>query len=143
MPKWQKVTGRHFARAGHALTSGAMRCNGVALLGSAVAVVLVAGACGGDSDEGSSDADVTVVAKDSLQFDADAYTADAGEVAIAYEGSGSMTHTLLIEGVDGFELTVSGSGGTDEGTVDLEPGDYVLYCDIPGHENMRATLTVE
>jgi plastocyanin len=121
-----------------------MQRTGVALLGSAAAVVLALGACGGDSDdEGSSDADVTVVAEDSLQFDEDGYTADAGEVAIAYEGSGSMTHTLLIEGVDGFKLTVSGSGGTDEGTVDLEPGDYVLYCDIPGHEDMRATLTVE
>jgi uncharacterized cupredoxin-like copper-binding protein len=38
---------------------------------------------------------------------------------------------------------VTSNGDTDEDTVELEPGDYQIYCDIPGHESMKATLTVE
>jgi plastocyanin len=86
---------------------------------------------------------VTVVAQDSLSFDRDEYTAGAGEVTIDYENGGNMTHTLLIDGVDDFKLSVAASGDTDEGTVELEPGDHRIYCDIPGHESMEATLTVE
>jgi uncharacterized cupredoxin-like copper-binding protein len=38
---------------------------------------------------------------------------------------------------------VASSGDTDEGTTELEPGDYRIYCDVPGHSAMEATLTVE
>jgi uncharacterized cupredoxin-like copper-binding protein len=38
---------------------------------------------------------------------------------------------------------VTSEGDTDVGTADLEPGEYRLYCDVPGHESMEATLTVE
>jgi uncharacterized cupredoxin-like copper-binding protein len=38
---------------------------------------------------------------------------------------------------------VTGSGDTDEATVELEAGEYQIYCDIPGHESMRATLNVQ
>lgn len=123
-----------------------MRSAGVILIGSAATVAtasLVLGACGGDGDDdGGSAADVTVVAEDTLSFDQGDYTAEAGEVTITYEAGGSMTHTLLIEGVDDFELQVSSTGDSDTGTVELTPGSYELYCDIPGHESMRATLTV-
>jgi plastocyanin len=114
------------------------------LLGSAAMATVVLGACGDDDDDagGGGDADVTVVAEDTLSFDKGDYTAEAGEITIRYEAGGSMTHTLLIEGVDGFELQVSGTGSEDSGSVDLEPGSYELFCDVPGHEGMRATLTV-
>ena len=65
------------------------------------------------------------------------------EVTIDYENGGNLTHTLLIDGVDDFKLSVSANGDTDEGTAELEPGDYRIYCDIPGHESMEAMLTVE
>ena len=121
-----------------------MRRAGVILTGSAAAATVLLGACGGDGDDGggAAAADVTVVAEDTLSFDQGDYTADAGEVTIDYEAGGSVTHTLLIEGVDDFELQVSSTGDTDTGTVDLEPGEYQIYCDIPGHESVRATLTV-
>jgi plastocyanin len=118
-------------------------------MGSALAATVVLGACGDDDDDttsgpsGPATHDVTVVAKDSLSFDKGDYAALAGEVNITYEAGGNLTHTLLIEGVDDFKLQVTGSGDTDEATVDLDPGDYEIYCDIPGHESMRATLTVE
>ncbi len=35
-------------------------------------------------------------------------------------------------------------GGTDSGNLTLEPGRYILYCDIAGHRSsgMEARLTV-
>ena len=123
------------------------------LIGALVITGAVLAGCGGDDDGGGGDgpstgsgdggdSTLTVVAQDSLRFDQDEYTAAAGEVTIDYENSGNLTHTLLIEGVDHFKLSVTSNGDADEGTVDLEPGDYRIYCDIPGHESMEATLTV-
>ena len=123
-------------------------------IGALVVAGAVLAGCGGDdggggggnglsSGSGGGGDTVTVVAQDSLRFDRDEYTASAGEVTIDYETSGNLTHTLLIDGVDDFKLTVTSSGDTDEGTVELEPGDYRIFCDIPGHESMEATLTVE
>jgi cytochrome c oxidase subunit 2 len=129
------------------------------LVGALVIAGAALGGCGGDDgDSGADGGDdglstgsegagnggvVTVVAEDSLSFDQDEYTASAGEVTFEYENGGSMTHTLLIDGVDDFELRVTSSGDTDEGSAELEPGEYRLYCDIPGHESMESTLTVE
>jgi plastocyanin len=128
---------------------------GLTWIGALVVAGAVLAGCGGDDDGGGGGGDglstgsggggdtVTVVAQDSLRFDRDEYAASAGEVTIDYENSGNLTHTLLIDGVDDFKLTVTSSGDTDEGTVELEPGDYRIFCDIPGHESMEATLTVE
>jgi plastocyanin len=126
------------------------------LIGALVIAGAVLAGCGGDDDDagggagnglttgsgGGSGGSVTVVAQDSLRFDRDSYSADAGEVTIDYENSGNLTHTLLVDGVDDFKLSVASNGETDEGTVELEPGDYRIFCDIPGHESMEATLTV-
>lgn len=123
-----------------------IRPAGIGVIGLAsVATIATLAACGSDEDSGpsASEADVTVVAEDSLQFDQTSYSAPAGEVVIAYEDGGNLTHTLLIDGVDDFELRVTSQGDSDVGTADLEPGEYRLYCDIPGHESMEATLTVE
>jgi plastocyanin len=125
------------------------------LIGALVITGAALAGCGGDDDAsaggdglstGSGDgggSTVTVVAQDSLSFDDDEYTASAGEVTIDYENGGNLTHTLLIDGVDDFKLSVAANGETDEGTVELEPGDYRIYCDIPGHESMEATVMVE
>jgi cytochrome c oxidase subunit II len=127
----------------------------VTLIGVLVITGVVLAGCGGDDDDdggddglstGSGDGaggTVTVVAQDSLSFDQDEYTASAGEVTIDYENGGNLTHTLLIDGVDDFKLSVTSNGDIDEGAVELEAGDYRIYCDIPGHESMEATLTVE
>jgi cytochrome c oxidase subunit II len=95
------------------------------------------------TDGGGDDGSVTVVAEDTLSFDRDDYSVPVGEVTIDYENGGNIAHTLLIDGIDDFKLTVASSGDTDEGTTELEPGDYRIYCDVPGHGSMEATLTVE
>lgn len=116
----------------------------------AAAVALPLAACSdddGDADGGSTSAPegaITVVALDSLEFDQDAYEATAGEVTFVYENDGSLPHTLLVDGIDADEFKLS-VGDTDQGSVELEAGEYVLYCDVPGHREagMEADLTVE
>ena len=112
---------------------------------------LVLAACGGD-DSGSDstsapvDADVVVKAVDPLQWDQPTYSAQAGDVAIAVENDSSQPHNLHIVGPDQVELPLSldipSKGDTDTGTVSLTAGDYTLICTVPGHANMKSTLTV-
>ncbi|HJR26973.1 MAG TPA: cupredoxin domain-containing protein [Acidimicrobiales bacterium] len=115
-----------------------------------IALALGLTACGDDdaatapsSTPRSAESVVEVVATD-IAFDADAYEASAGTVTIEYRNDGAIPHTLVIEDVAGFKLDVPNTAAEDKGTTDLESGDYVLYCDIPGHRDagMEATLSV-
>lgn len=124
---------------------------GPAALLMLVALSVAGSACGGDGETSSkaqaggevADRPLTVVAQD-IKFPAGSFTAEAGTVAIEYRDDGTLPHTLLIEGVDGFKLEVAGNGDVDRDTVDLQAGEYVLYCDVAGHRQagMEATLTV-
>jgi plastocyanin len=115
-----------------------------------VALAITLAACGGDDgDTGSTPtssasggSSIVVKARDQLKFDKDAYEAEAGTVDVTYQNTGSVAHTLLVKGKSGFKLAV---GSTDEGSIDLDPGTYTLYCDIAGHEaaGMKAELTVK
>ena len=85
-----------------------------------------------------------VLAED-ISFPSGTYRAAAGTVQVTYENVGSIVHTLVIEDVDDFKLTVNSNGDVDEDSVDLEPGTYDMYCDVPGHRRagMEATLEVD
>ena len=122
----------------------------VGSIGAVVATALLAGACGGGS--GSSgvavepeDGVLRIVADDTHDFDADAYVVSAGELRVDYVQSGFQNHTLVIEGLeDQMRLEVE-NGGRDSGTVTLQPGRYIIYCDVAGHRDggMEARLLVE
>tara|TARA_B100000809_G_scaffold85487_1_gene83935 strand:- start:218 stop:616 length:399 start_codon:yes stop_codon:yes gene_type:complete len=122
----------------------------VGSIGAVVATALLAGACGGGS--GSSgvavepeDGVLRIVADDTHDFDADAYVVSAGELRVDYVQSGFQNHTLVIEGIeDQMRLEIE-NGGRDSGTVTLQPGRYIIYCDVAGHRDggMEARLLVE
>jgi plastocyanin len=86
---------------------------------------------------------VAVQALASIKFNATEFTAPAGIVQFNY--GGATGHTLAIQDpkFDGFLLTTN-AGGPKTGKVELAPGNYTLYCTVPGHEaqGMKATLTV-
>jgi plastocyanin len=67
----------------------------------------------------------------------------AGVGAIKLESVEGL-HTLVFDDdkVPGFKLE-AGSGKSDELKVDLKPGRYTIYCDIPGHREggMEGTIT--
>ena len=52
--------------------------------------------------------------------------------------------TCSSTGKSGFKLTVNGQGETKAGKVNLTPGTYTIYCDIPTHREagMQAKLIV-
>lgn len=135
-------------RLGPSLDGVRLRTN--ALIPALVAAVALA-ACGGDDtsvsfepDDGVVDGSVTVIGSD-IAFDRDDYVAAAGPVEITLANEGSIVHSLVVEDVDGMRLVTQSKGDEDTGTVDLEAGEYVIFCDIAGHRNagMEATLTVE
>ena len=112
-------------------------------------VVVLFTACGGGSTTASSTSSgppgvVTVRAKDTLKFDKSEYTAPASTVSFAYINDGSIVHTLLVDGKDGFKLQVERQGEVKIGSIDLTAGSYTIYCDIVGHREggMSAKLTV-
>jgi plastocyanin len=91
---------------------------------------------------------MVVKAVQSLKFDAAEYgPVKAGDVLIGYSNEDSVRHTLIIakdnSKVANFKLVIAKKGSVDSGTVNLDAGTYTLICDVPGHSNMRATLTVE
>jgi plastocyanin len=113
-------------------------------------LTVVVTACGDSDDDGADDAaadcspassTLTVGALDELRFDAESYDAGAGCIEVTYDNEGTVAHTLLVDGVSGFKLAV---GDTDTGTIELDAGEYTLYCDVAGHQaaGMDATLTV-
>ncbi len=121
-------------------------------MAAVVALGLTASACGGGGGGGGGgivesveDGVLQVVADDTQDFDADAYRATAGDIAIRYVLSGFQEHTLVVEGYEDELVLRVENGGTDSGTITLEAGRYILYCDIPGHREggMEARLLVE
>lgn len=117
----------------------------------AVAVTALVAACGGGGGGGSSYKEPKGPAQTTLDieggnffFDPKDSEAPAGIDEIKMESEGGL-HTLVFDDgkVPGFKLEAS-SGNSDELKVDLKPGKYTIYCDIPGHREagMEGTITV-
>lgn len=136
--------------AARTLRTGPARLLAGVVAVAAAALLLVA--CGGGGGGGDGDAvggsEITFVGTDGgggMAFDPATATAEAGEITIELDNQGQLRHTLVIEGMeDQLKLDAPG-GGSDSGTVQLEPGTYAVYCDVAGHRDagMEATLTVE
>jgi uncharacterized cupredoxin-like copper-binding protein len=117
------------------------------LLCAAALAAIALGSCGGEDDASDAAPDgnggIEVVARD-IEFGESEYATNAGDVQLRYVNQGSIAHTLLIDDVDDFKLEVTGNGDEDQGSVELQPGTYTLFCDVPGHREagMEATLEV-
>lgn len=81
-----------------------------------------------------------------LAFVQTALTAPAGTDTFVLTNDAPVPHNIAIEGngVDTPPSDTIQGGGTAELTVDLEPGEYTFYCEVPGHREagMEGTLTV-
>lgn len=116
-----------------------------------VSSIVVLSACGGSSSSAPAytvpaDADLVVKAVPSIRWDAAEYTATAGDINVFVANEDNAKHILVIrEGdkvVGDLQLTIAKKGDVDEGSINLLPGSYFVYCIVPGHSNMKSTLTV-
>ena len=109
---------------------------------------LLLSACGGGGSTttltAGEDNVVRVEAYDRQDYNADTYEAIAGTVEFELSQVGVQEHTLVVENYEGEMRLVVADGGTDLGSLHLEPGRYFLYCDIAGHRSsgMEARLIV-
>ena len=102
-----------------------------------------------ENDEPADDADVAAtveVTADELLFEGIPDSLPAGAIEFVMENVGNLPHDLVIEELgDQVVVSLTDSGETASGTVELEAGEYTLYCDVPGHRagGMEETVTVE
>ena len=121
------------------------------LLSFSASVALLA-ACGGGGTSAPAETlpagALVITAVSGLRFDATTYgPVTAGEIVFGYKNEDSIRHTLILAKGDikvpNFKLVVAKKGDVDSGPVNLDAGTYTLICDVPGHGNMKASLTVE
>lgn len=93
---------------------------------------------------GASAATVKVIAGPGLTFDGTAfdarYEAPNGIVRIDYGGAAG--HTLAIDGPRFAGFLLSSTGSPRSAKVALAPGNYTIYCTVPGHRaaGMQGTI---
>jgi plastocyanin len=114
-------------------------------------LVLGLSACGGgdgDEDGGPAAGGTTLeLAADpggGFSFDKETLEAPAGTITIHLTNDASVPHNVGVEGNGVDEKTDTVTNGDISLTVELEPGEYTFYCDVPGHREggMEGTLTV-
>lgn len=117
---------------------------------AAAAMALLAVACSSGGSDGTAYREPKGPAQESASvkggsyyFEPDPVRLPAGIDEVELVGEGGV-HTLVIDGVEGFELRVDGEE-RDAKKVRLEPGKYTIYCDLPGHRDggMEATIVVK
>jgi uncharacterized cupredoxin-like copper-binding protein len=119
---------------------------------AAGALAVLLAACGGGDSEGGSYQEPAGPAVASMKLESGNTYFEPDKVAVTPPGIIDVTvdnvesgiHDLVIRGVPGFQVEVSGEGDTASKKVELEKGKYEFYCTIPGHEEagMKGTLTV-
>ena len=79
-----------------------------------------------------------------LAFAVEEATASAGSVTLSMPNPSPLPHNIALEDPP-IEGEVVDQGGVSEITAELEAGEYVYYCSVPGHREagMEGTLTVE
>lgn len=116
----------------------------------AALIVSALSACGGGTSAPAQtipdDAGLVVKNVKSIRFDASEYSAIAGDITVAFVNEDTVRHSMLVaqDGVKvpNFKLVVAEEGAVDVGVINLTAGSYTVICDVPGHQNMKATLTV-
>jgi azurin len=118
-------------------------------LSASVSALVLLAACSGGSDGGDAaaadpivaeDGAVTLTGTDRLRWNADAVTADTGDLTFELICEDAVNHNLVIDGEVIAECTPGDQGA---GSASLEAGEHEYVCTVPGHaRTMRGTLTV-
>ncbi|MBB4935100.1 plastocyanin [Lipingzhangella halophila] len=101
---------------------------------------------GEEGDDGEAADETVAVDAGEFFYDGIPETLPAGTVAFDLENTGEMPHDLVIEELgDETVIEETAGGESASGTVELEPGEYTIYCSIGNHrqQGMEQTVTVE
>jgi plastocyanin len=83
----------------------------------------------------------------SFAYDTTELNVANGSVTVNFDNPAPLSHDVVIEDASGSEVGKTDliSEDTTSTTVDLTPGTYTFFCDVPGHREggMEGTLTVE
>jgi plastocyanin len=135
----------------------------LALLSLAMVAMLLLAACGDGDDNGDATTPgaagdtstpaaspageaIHVQMLDTMRFEPDTITVSAGEeVTIELENAGAIMHNFSITEANVDQDLDGRQSETFTFTAPSEPGEYKIFCDVPGHEQagMVATLVVE
>ena len=114
------------------------------VIGISLAAALVLVACGGEETGGGGggggDTGATSLSLVDNEFVPSSLTVDGG-ASVDVTNDGQAPHTVTVEGSDINQEVESGAATTV--TFDLEPGDYVMYCEFHRDGGMEGTLTVQ
>ena len=112
----------------------------VAVLGGALFLAACGGGeeTGGDTDTGSG-AGATLTMVDNAFEPADATFATGEEIELVNDGQ--AIHNLTVEGAEIDQDVEAGQSASV--ALDLEPGEYTMFCEYHRGAGMEGTLTVE
>ena len=110
------------------------------------ALALALFGCGADDaapDVTGDGTSIQIVAGD-MYYEPENVSANAGTIEITLVNEGAAEHNVVVEEAGDALVVHADPGQTATGTIDLDPGTYTIYCDIPGHREsgMEGTLTV-
>ncbi len=128
-------------------------------------IALLLSACSGSSSDAPNT--FTINATEDFNYSPDTITVKKGqEITLTFNNEGSVDHSLnilnseeelehILEGAHEeeelhkellieFHEIGPGETATETFTVDLDPGDYIFFCSLPGHAEagLVGTLTV-
>jgi plastocyanin len=89
---------------------------------------------------------LTIPAVDGTAFEFTKAEAEAGQLTFEMPNKSPLPHNIAIKGGGASGAgKVIGQGQTSTFSVNLKPGTYTYYCQVPGHEaaGMKGTLTVK
>jgi plastocyanin len=105
-----------------------------------VAMAVALAACGGGDDgDGGGGGGTTLSMTDNAFSPADLTVTSGTDLAVTNDGE--ALHNLTIEGTD-VDQDVD-PGGSSSITIDVDPGEYTMFCVFHRSAGMEGTVTVQ
>jgi uncharacterized cupredoxin-like copper-binding protein len=113
---------------------------GIGVAGVVVVLVALSGVMFLTSDSAEAQPGDLIVAAEEFEYP-ETLSHAAGAFGITVENADAFRHTFVVEDQD-VKLELP-SNKTRRVEVDLAVGTYRFFCDVPGHEDMEGTLTLQ
>jgi uncharacterized cupredoxin-like copper-binding protein len=83
----------------------------------------------------------TKITAKEFTFSPKTITAPAGTVQFVVTNAGAVEHTFVIDALKVKSPTIK-PGQAATVSVNLKPGSYQVYCDVPGHKELGMVSTI-